>query len=218
MPLTLFEVASAMSAVLARLDDMEQAAESEGSLAAGEIGADLYEAIDALQLSFAAKVEGLCAFRTNLLAEADAYKEFADRFAAKSRSLERRAKWADEYLLQALLQAGERKVKAGVFEGTVTKNSRPAITLRGDVADLPAELTKTIPATTAFDNAAAYELWKQGVTLPPQVQVVEGVHLRVKAGATPRPRMGANGPAAAPKALENATAATATNPDPQDRR
>jgi hypothetical protein len=160
----LYELADAIRGVLAQLDETD-----------GELPPDLAATLNTLEMKFEEKAENVCRFRAGLCAAAEGIDAEIKRLSAMRDGYVRRAEWLKSYLFEAMQSLGLERVNTKLFKLWIQKNGRP--TIECDGADYPEGYQRVV---TSFDGQKAYEDWKAGKPLPPQVVVREGVHLRIK--------------------------------------
>jgi hypothetical protein len=160
----LYELAEAIRGVLARLDDID-----------GELPPGLSTDLDALQMAFEEKAENICRYRVGLCAAAEGIDAEIRRLTAMRDGHIRRAEWLKSYLFAAMQSLGLERLDTKLFKLWIQKNGRPTIECAG--SDSPEGYQRVV---VSFDGEKAYEDWKAGKPLPPEIVVREGYHLRIK--------------------------------------
>jgi hypothetical protein len=166
---SLYEISGQLGAILAMLD-------AEGD--SGELPDGIDAELDRLEIAFVNKVHGCCAVLRNHETRALAIQSEIDRLSALRDTAERKAIWLRRYIKDAMDRTGQSLVMTPLFTVRVQANSRPQIRLR-DGADIPEPFRRIVPARIEFDKEAAYQAWKDGSAIGPDVEIVEGAHLRI---------------------------------------
>ena len=190
---TLYELSAEFAAVSRML---EEAADDSG-----EIPSNIAERLDAVQGSFADKVDSVLRLRAELVSRAVGIEDEVKRLTALRDGYHRRAEWLKEYVRQSMETTGQKKLDTAIFKVWIQKNGRPSVSLR-EGEEIPDEFKRV---TYSFDSQAAYDRWKKlkqleealeqtyGVKetsaileeidrlkLPDSIEVREGNHLRIK--------------------------------------
>jgi hypothetical protein len=137
--------------------------------------------LDNLQFNFDGKVDAVMKYRAGQLAAADGIRHEITRLEIRALAHEGRAESLKNYVLRTMQKLGVRRIDTGLFPCRIQKNSRPAIRVRAinDVlGEIPADYRRT-ETKVVFDGAKAYEDWKAGRPLPPEIEVIQGEHLRI---------------------------------------
>ncbi len=132
----------------------------------GELTPELEAMLDAMTEAFDAKAESIALVIRSAESRAAGIHVEAERLAKLERAHENTAKRLKAYLLREMERAGKRKMQGKLVSVSVCANSRPSITLVGPVEQLPASLTRYVPARVEFDSQAAYEAWKVRASEP----------------------------------------------------
>ncbi|HZZ79642.1 MAG TPA: siphovirus Gp157 family protein [Gemmataceae bacterium] len=145
----------------------------------GEIPAEVSDELDALTVAMEQKLDGCCALHAEMAAESAAFKREADRLARLAGAAARRADWLKSYMHRCMVAAGMKSVDAGRFRVRIQNNGRPSIRL-ADGVPIPEGIPEAYRRVTIeFDSQAAYEAWKNNLTLPDSIRVERGTHLRI---------------------------------------
>ena len=139
------------------------AAEDYAAENGGEISAELYERLDAIEADRAAKIEAVASYILNLRSDADALSAEAKRLKDRANAAARRAEWLEQYL-SAHAPAGAYGLRQ------VSYRRSEAVELSGDVLCLPFEYRRT-KITDEADKAAIKEAIKSGKVIDGAVLV-----------------------------------------------
>jgi hypothetical protein len=137
---------------------------------------DLEARLDAIQLDLRAKADNVCRAVRIAESEAKTFATEAARLKEQADIAERRAAWLKKYLQECLARVGLKKLDTELFKLGVQANGRPSIRLAAN-APIPPAFKRV---REEFDSQAAYEAWKRGETLPADVVVEHGSHLRIR--------------------------------------
>lgn len=129
------------------------------------------EKLEALQLAFDEKVEGIACWIKNLLADAKAIKEEKDNLAARQRACENKAASLKEYLSSAL---GGQKFKTPKVSISYRKSEAVEIE---NLQDVPEQYLKYAEPTV--DKTLAKQEMKAGSKIP-GIKLVEKQNLQIR--------------------------------------
>lgn len=164
---SLFEVAAEFQAAVSAIED---------GYDDGEIPESVESQLDAITGEADDKLEGCFKVLRHFETQLSVANEELDRVKRLHQARENRVKFFKNYILQSMLAMGMKKFEGKTCTMRVQKNSRPSIFL-ADGAEIPAEFRRE-KVVVDFNGQAAYEAWKSGGELPPEIRVVEGMHLR----------------------------------------
>ena len=167
--LKLYEYPAAFQALLDQVD-------ADPAMADGEITPALAEAMDALELSFTAKVDAVATYILQLGREAEAIATEVGRLATLSKARLSRVAWLKGYLMAAMQSTGHTHVDTLRHKVRIQNNSQDTIEWLAPVAELPLDFQRM---TITPDLMHAKEVLKQGGTLPSGFSVKRGQHLRI---------------------------------------
>lgn len=152
------------------------ALEAEIEEAGGELSPELLERLDAFEADLSRKAEAVCRVILNHDAEAAALQEESRRFAERARVARNTADRLKEYLKRTMEAVGQTKLDAGLFKVAVQRNGQPSVIV-DDPTTLPIEFQRL---RIEPDRQALLDALKAGATLPAEVLVLHGTHLRIR--------------------------------------
>ena len=170
----LYELTDDLLTVAAWMDEHDD----EIRAAEGAIPDELAELLAASEGAFEQKVERVALFIRDRIGQSEMVAKEARRLVERSDRLRRQADALKRYLLINLERAGVSKVKGELIDTRVQK-SPPSVVCSADVKTLPEayQIQPPLPAPT-INRERILALWKEGVSLPVGVDVVQGVHVR----------------------------------------
>lgn len=179
--LKLYEAVDQLEVVLDWMDEHEEAIIAAG----GELPPELEELLEEVEGTLETKVERTALVVRNLLANAKAAKEEADRLAAIAATYSRQADSLKNYLLHSLKRAGVPKIETPRAKVRIQANGTPSVRLAA-----PGEIPEPFRRVKVeFDAVAARNHLKNHNAIPtPEDGEVEidglvvsrGVHLRIQ--------------------------------------
>lgn len=142
-----------------------------------EDGAEgLEDTLEALELSFEQKVEGIIKLKRVREAEAQAIDEEIKRLAARKSKLVKDADWLHSYVEQQMLAVGMGEVKSVLFKIKMAKTPPRVEVL--NAAIIPHAYMRTT-TTSVPDKVTIKDALKQGVNIP-GVELRQDWRLQVK--------------------------------------
>lgn len=163
---TLYKIADSITNALVSLESHDD----------GEIPAEAMQSLDALQMQFSEKADGICRFLRHCETQAAAVALEVERLKKMQERLDCKADWLKFYLKSCMDATGQSKCSTELFTLTICKNSRPSIKV-ADGKPVPPEFQRV---KIELDGTAAYDAWKAGRDLPPEIVVTQGNHLRIR--------------------------------------
>jgi len=159
----LFEIAEDLLAALEDYDDET-----------GEYSPEAAARIEAVEMSFTAKVEGTARFICNQEATAAAYRTEARRMACKAQARSNVAESRKAYLLEQMVATGQHKVAGELLTVRIQK-SPPALNVLNEAA-IP-EHFFTVPAP-CLEWAEVRAAIQRGEAVP-GAELCQGRHIRI---------------------------------------
>ena len=163
--MNLFEIAQQYRADVARLEEMEV---DEQTFA---------DTLEALSGDFDGKVVNVIKFSKNLEATADSIQTAIDAMTTRKKSLMRRSEALRSYVFRNMLTTGISKISCDHFALSIRDNP-PAVDIF-DLAQLPQDYMREIPATYAPDKTLIKTAIKDGFVVP-GAKLVTSQRLEIK--------------------------------------
>lgn len=170
-PRTLADIVDALVGIMCDVDGAE-----------GEVTPDQETQLDALQLTLEQKVEGYAAAYAQLNAEAEACKEIAQRYAAKSKQREASADRLRTRLYLEMQRLGRDVIKTPTASARIQASPDKLELEDGDDAALLAKYhvpDEYIVTTRKIDRRAVLAALKVGLELP-FAWITKSSHLRFR--------------------------------------
>lgn len=158
----LYELSAALDAIFRECED-------------GELPPDAETRLTDLQMAFETKAENILLYRQELLADASAVKEEAERLKARADVATRKAEWLRGYLLREMQRTGIVKVSTPRI-GAMVVLGPPKAELTGDSIPVIYRKVKTVEE---FDKTKCTDDFKAGKELPEGVTVTRHPFLKV---------------------------------------
>lgn len=150
--------------------------------AEGELTPEIEAALESAEGAFEEKAERVALFIRELLSNAKAVKEEAQRLSGRAATYERTAESLKHYL-QAQMERAEIPKVEGKLVTVRLQKSPPSVvsTLSDDELRfvVPAAFVTIIPETAKPNAKAIIETWKSGMSLPEGLSVVQSTHVRI---------------------------------------
>ncbi len=162
-----------LSAEIAAIEDA--LVESEG-----EITDDVAARLDALDMTFEAKVESIVQLYRNFIGLGLAAEAEEERLARLRQSRQNAAKKLKGYLHHCLERAGRPRVEGPGFKVRLQTSSTPSVTKLPPVGSLPERFLKPLPTDREIDRRALVEAYKAGEPLPEGVEIEKGKHVQIQ--------------------------------------
>lgn len=163
--MNLFEIAQQYRADVARLEEMEV---DEQTFA---------DTLEALSGDFDGKVVNVIKFSKNLEATADSIQTAIDAMTTRKKSLMRRSEALRSYVFRNMLTTGISKISCDHFALSIRDNP-PSVDIF-DLAQLPQDYMREIPATYAPDKTLIKTAIKDGFVVP-GAKLVTSQRLEIK--------------------------------------
>lgn len=163
--MNLFEIAHQYRADVARLEELDLDDQT------------LADTLEALSGDLEMKAVNVIKFVKNLEATASAIKEAEAAMAARRRSLEKRSDALRAYVFHNMQSSGIQKIECDYFRMAVRDNP-PAVDIF-DLAQLPQDYMREIPATYAPDKTLIKAAIKDGFIVP-GAKLVTSQRLEIK--------------------------------------
>jgi hypothetical protein len=161
----LFELAQQYRADVAKLEDLELDDQT------------LSDTLESLSGDLELKAVNVIKFAKNLEATAAAIKEAEAAMAARRKSLEKRSDALRAYVFHNMQSSGIQKIECDYFRMAVRDNP-PAVDIF-DLAQLPQDYMREIPATYAPDKTLIKTAIKDGFVVP-GAKLVTSQRLEIK--------------------------------------
>jgi hypothetical protein len=145
----------------------------------GEITEDQERVLDALHVTFAAKVESVLMVREEIESTIVGVKAAIERLTRKARSLTSASNRLKEYVHKQMDHASRDSVETPLFNVRVQRSSPSA---RWTMLDsmIPAEFRRVIPERVEFNASAALKAYSAKQQLPEGVEIVQGSHIVIR--------------------------------------
>lgn len=140
----------------------------------GELTPESAGTLDALEMAWGDKVEQCAAMVCELEAQQEAVAREAKRLADKARSLDSRAKWLKDYILQSMRGRGMKKYQGHVHSLRIQAN--PAALTVLDAKLVPAQFF--YQPEPVIEGKKILETLKAGLDVP-GCEIRHGEHLRI---------------------------------------
>lgn len=158
----------------------------------GELTPELEAMLDELDGQAEEKIERVALYIRERLANAEAVKVEAQRLAGIQKREEKAAESLMGYLKAQMERLGKTKVNGLLATIAIQNNSQPsmvhgltsddlALHFAGKVENSKVEqFVREIPASYVIDRDAVLLAWKAGDTMPAEISVQKGTHLRIR--------------------------------------
>jgi hypothetical protein len=143
----------------------------------GELTPEMEAALDRAQGTFLQKAEAVAFKIEELELSADGAKAAAQRQQRHANTFARAADRLKDYLRGCMERTGQERIRTNRKHIWVQRNGQESVRWTGDTFDAIPERFRR--ATYALDTGAVREAMKAGETLPPEIEVTRGTHLRV---------------------------------------